>query len=97
MSQPSIKDSIGKGNDSGFDGDDDLELEGKLEPRRVHPYNRPYESPPPMAFPSQSLSAVIRGGNSECAGAKQYLRTYYTDENGTVGFAESTPGITWGR
>ena len=66
MSQPPLQDSIDKGNYSGLDGDGDLDLEGKLEPRRVHPYNRPYESPPPMAFPSQSLSEVIRGGNSEC-------------------------------
>ena len=61
MSQPTIQDAIDEGNDSGLDVDGDLELEGKLEPRRVHPYNRPHESPPPMAFPSQSLSAVIRG------------------------------------
>ena len=62
MSQESIRDSVEKERDSDLDEDDVLTTEGKLEPRRAHPYHRSLESSPPQAFPSQSLSAVIRGG-----------------------------------
>ena len=62
MSQNSIRDALGKENDSELDGDEELGTEGELESRRAHPYLRPNDSSPPPAFPSQSLSAVIRAG-----------------------------------